>query len=192
MQFDLPALLNRARATVQDPRAGARRILALNLPLNVAAMALVIIGILTGLLAAVVSMMAASAGAQPAPFVPQTPLQWAVLQTFALFILAGLMAAVGRAFGGIGTFSQAVALLAWAEFIILIVQVAQFAALIVMPPLSAILALVQIGLTFYLIAHFIAEMHGFSSVIKVFFGILGTGFAIVFALSVLVAMIVGA
>ena len=191
MQFDFASLWAQALATVQDPRAGARRILALNLPLNTAALALVIVALLTALVAAVVSIMAARMGVADVMGAQFSPLQWVGMQTLGLFLAAAVMAYVGRWFGGYGTLPQAIALLAWAEFIILIVQIVQVMLLVILPPLSALLALVGLVLTFYLVSHFIAEMHGFSSAIKVFFGILATGFALIMALAVLLAAVIG-
>ena len=191
MQFDFASLWAQALATVQDPRAGARRILALDLPLNTAALALVIVALLTGLVAAMVSVIAARMGAGDVMGGQFSPLQWVGMQTFGLFLAAGAMAYVGRWFGGYGTLPQAISLLAWAEFIILIVQIVQVMLLFILPPLSALLAVVGLGLTFYLVSHFIAEMHGFPSVIQVFFGILATGFALIMALAVLAALFIG-
>lgn len=191
MTFDLASLWAEAKATVADPRAGARRVMAMNLPLNAAVMALVIVAILTALISAMVSMMASGLGAQDMPMATLTPLQWAGLQVFGMFLGAGAITYVGRWFGGYGTLEQAVALLAWAEFIILIVQIAQVAALFILPPISIIFALIGVALTFWLIVNFIAEMHGFTSLIKVFFGIIATGFAMTMVFSVLAAMFVG-
>lgn len=169
----------------------ARRILALNLPLNTAALALVIVALLTALVAAVVSIMAARMGVADVMGAQFSPLQWVGMQTLGLFLAAAVMAYVGRWFGGYGTLPQAIALLAWAEFIILNVQIVQVMLLVILPPLSALLALVGLVLTFYLVSHFIAEMHEFSSAIKVFFGILATGFALIMALAVLLAAVIG-
>jgi hypothetical protein len=184
MQFDFASLWAQALATVQDPRAGARRILALDL-------ALVIVALLTGLVAAIVSIMAARMGAGDVMGAQFSPLQWVGMQTLGLFLAAAAMAYVGRWFGGYGTLPQAIALLAWAEFIILIVQIVQVMLLFILPPLSALIAVVGLVLTFYLVSHFIAEMHGFPSVIKVFFGIIATGFALIMALAVLAALFIG-
>lgn len=189
MQLDFATLWEEARLSVADPRAGARRVLALDLPLQTAALALVIVSLLTALVSALVSMMAAQMGASDVMGANLSPVQWVGMQTLGLFLGAGAMAYVGRWFGGVGTLPQAMALLAWAEFIILIVQIVQVLLLFILPPLSMLLALVGIALTFYLIAHFIAEMHGFPSVIKVFFGILATGFGLMMALAVLGAIV---
>ena len=188
-----PSSFRARRTPPPEPRRPHRalRILALDLALNTAALALVIVALLTGLVAAIVSIMAARMGAGDVMGAQFSPLQWVGLQTFGLFLAAVAMAYVGRWFGGYGTLPQAIALLAWAEFIILIVQIVQVMLLFVLPPLSALLALIGLVLTFYLVCHFIAEMHGFSSVIKVFFGILGTGFALIVALAVLATLFIG-
>jgi hypothetical protein len=191
MQFDLASLWAQALESVQDPRAGARRILALDLPLGTAALALVIVALLTALIAAMVSLMAMRMGAGEVMGAQLSPLQWVGLQTLGLFLAALAMAYVGRWFGGYGSLAQAISLLAWAEFIILIVQIVQVMLMFILPPLSAVLALFGVALTFYLVSHFIAELHGFASAVKVFFGILATGFALIMTLAVLAAVFIG-
>ncbi len=191
MQLDPASLWAEALASVQDPRAAARRMIALDLPLKTAALALLIVAFLTALISAMVSMMITQMGATDLLGANMSPVQWVGVQTLGLFLAAGAIAYVGRWFGGHGSLAQAVVLLAWAEFIILIVQIVQVMLLFILPPLSALLALAGVVLTFYLIASFTAEMHGFSSVIKVLFGIVATGFALMMALAVLGALVLG-
>jgi hypothetical protein len=192
MQFDLPSILKAAQQSVQSPRPMARQVMALNLPLNVGAMALMVVAILTGLISALVQIMAqSSAGGEAAVIVALSPVQWALVQILAMFVGAGLITAVGRGFGGHGNFAQAVVLLAWAEFIVLLVQIVQVAAMFIVPPLALILAFVGLGLTAWLLVNFIAEMHGFSSLLKVFFGLVGAGFALLVLLATVMANIFG-
>ncbi len=191
MQLDPASLWAEAVASVQDPRGGARRILALDLPASTAALALAIVAILTALISAMVTMMAAQMGAGDVMGAQLSPVQWVGLQSFGLFLGAAAMAVVGRWFGGYGTWAQAMALLAWAEFIILIVQILQVILMFVLPPVSLLLALGGVVLTFYLLSHFIAELHGFSSVISVFFGILATGIALMVTLAVIGTLVLG-
>lgn len=192
MQFDLASIVKAAQQSVQTPRAAARQVMALNLPLNIAAMALMAVAILTGLISALVQIMAQSSpGGEGAVMVALSPVQWALVQILAMFVGAGLITAVGRSFGGHGTLPQAVVLLAWAEFIVLLVQIVQVAAMFILPPFALILAFVGLGLTAWLLVNFIAEMHGFSSLLKVFFGLVGAGFALIVLLATLMASIFG-
>jgi hypothetical protein len=103
--------------------------------------------------------------------------------------LAGAFAAqtVGRWRGGRGTMPQTVALLAWLQFVMLILQVAQVAAEIVLPPFALILAYVSVGLFLWLLVHFVMELHGFRSVAATILGILGTMMLLGFLMALLIA-----
>jgi hypothetical protein len=191
MQFDLPSILKAAQHSVQSPRPMARQVMALNLPLNVGAMALMVVAILTAMMSAIVSMMAQTAGGEAGVMMMLSPLQWAILQVVSMFVGAGLITVIGRSFGGHGTLPQAVVLLAWAEFIVLLVQIVQVIALFILPPLALILAFVGLGLTAWLLVNFIAELHGFQSLLKVFFGLVGAGFALIVLLATVMASIFG-
>ena len=176
-----------ARASVENPRAGARRILNMNLPLGIAAQALLVVALLTALLSTLVMMLGPADG----PIAAMSPLDWAAVQAVGMFVGAGAVHVVGRWFGGQGTLPGALAVMAWAQFIIWGVQVVQVIALIVLPPLAMPLALVALALTFWLLVNFIAELHGFSSLIKVLLGMIGTGFALIVVASGVIAAFLG-
>jgi hypothetical protein len=158
---------------------------------DIAALALLIVALLTALISALVSQIAADTG-DTAPMVSFTPLQWAVVQVASMFVGAAVITGAGRWFGGHGTLPQAVILLAWAEFIVLMVQVAQVLALFILPPLTLVLAIAGIGLTLWLIVNFIAELHGFTSLIKVFFAMIAVSFALIMVLATILATVLGA
>lgn len=182
MQLNWPDMRDQIIATLQDPRAGARRILALNMPQGTAALALFIMALLTGLVSAGLALIVGPG----APYLENLmPLHWVMAQTAGLFFFAWAMTFIGGWFGGRGTLRDAFALLAWAEVILLIVQIIQIIALFILPPVSMLLAMAQLALTFWLLSHFTAEMHGFANVAKVFLGIIGTGFALALILGAL-------
>lgn len=192
MQFDLTTIFSEMRAAVQDPRSGARRVMAANLSMNEAALALLIVAILTAIISAFVGQMASGVDAAAMPMAALSPVQWAVMQIAAMFVGAALIAAVGRFFGGQGTLAQSIALLAWAEFIVLIVQIAQVLAMFILPPAAVILAVIGIALTLWLIVNFVAELHGFDSLLKVFFALFGVSFLLIVILATILAVLIGA
>lgn len=192
MQFDINTIAAEMRAAVQDPRASARRVIAANLSLNTSALALLIVAILTGIISAFVGQMAQGGDTAAMPMAALSPVQWAIMQIAAMFVGASLIAAVGRGFGGQGTLAQSIALLAWAEFIVLMVQIAQVAAMFIIPPAAVILAVIGIGLTIWLIVNFVAELHGFDSLIKVFFALVGVSFLLIVIMATIMAAFIGA
>ncbi len=191
MQFDLPSLLTAARASVEDPRASAQRVLSLNLSLGTASLALLLVAILTAILSALVSMLAQSTG-NGGEMAALTPMNWAMLQISGMFLGAAAVHVVGNWFGGQGTLAGALAVLAWAQFIVLIVQIVQVAALFIAPFFAMPLAMIGVALSFWLLVGFIAQLHGFSSLIKVLLGILAVGAALIVLISVLLAGLLAA
>lgn len=172
-----------ARATLNDPRGAARGIIALDLPQNTALLALVTVGMLTTILSSLVTVPADQAQLL---FV-LSPVQLAVVQVGGLLISAGLIRVIGGWFGGQGQLRHAIAMVAWIETILMLLQIAQLIALVILPPAAVILALLGLVLMFWLAVIFIAELHGFTSLPKVFIGIIGT----VLAASVGLAVIFG-
>ncbi|MFZ5750901.1 MAG: YIP1 family protein [Pseudomonadota bacterium] len=176
--------------TLRDARAGARAILALDLPMQARWMALVLMAVLSVLLTqiglAVFPLPAATAWEawmQDAVFA--VPLQLAFIAA-----LAAGIALVGRRFGGHATLADAVILVAWLEFVMLLLQVAQLVAVFVLPFLALIIGLGSVVAFFWLLTAFTAEANGFDRLALVFFGILGTMLVAALAL-VLLATLVG-
>lgn len=170
-------ILTAMRQTLDDPRGMARWIIGQNFAPSVAAMALALVSVLTSILSGVVLLIA------PDQMFNFTPLQLAMGQMAVLFAAAGLIAWVGRLFGGQGRFSDAMALVAWLEAIMFALQVVRFIALFILPAATVVLALVGLALLIWLGVQFIAELHGFASLWLVFFGMIGTLLAISFVLA---------
>jgi DNA-binding transcriptional regulator of glucitol operon len=79
----------------------------------------------------------------------------------------------------------------WLQVIMLGVQVVQVVALIIAPPVAAIINLAGLVLFFWLMTSFIAELHGFTSRGKVLAGILVTSFAVAMILVFLLLLTFG-
>jgi hypothetical protein len=182
-------LLALTRDTLTDPREAARRVLALPLsPVDrwVALALVVVVSTLAGYL----SYMLADAETREA-FAPMlaSPLRLALVQGAMVGAGAMLLHRIGRRFGGRGRAEDAVILMAWLQFVLLVLQAAQIAAQLVAPPLAGLLGLAGVGLFFWLLTVFVAEMHGFRSLGATFLGILGTVLGIGFAASFLAALL---
>lgn len=195
MAFDMQTLLIAARDTIQQPRAGARALINMDLPANVGWLALVLMAVASSALSALTFVMSAPsedpAFDQALTGMFSNPLQLAIFQGIALVIGAMLIYRVGRLFGGKGRFSDAILLVAWLEFILLLLQFAQLILLPISTPLAAALGMFGLVLFLWLLTNFIAELHGFSSLLAVFFGISGTTLAVSFAAAILIVAFVG-
>jgi hypothetical protein len=113
------------------------------------------------------------------------------MQTIVLSFGAGMIDLIGRRFGGRGTLAGAVALIAWTEFILSLMQVAQLVALLVMPPLAEVIGIMGLVVFLWLLSQFVTELHGFSSVWKVLGVILATGFLVSFAVAMVLVSVLG-
>ena len=82
-------------------------------------------------------------------------------------------------------------LMAWLQFILLCLQVLQLVTQVLLPPLSELLGLVGLALFFWLLTNFIAELHGFGSLVKTFVAVLICLVLAAFLLAFVVALIFG-
>lgn len=195
MAIDLPHLLMAARDTVQMPRAGARALINMNLPVNVGWLGVILMAVASAALSAVTFVLSPPSS-DPAMEQALTgmfanPIQLAVFQTVALIIGAMLIYRVGRMFGGAGRFADALVLIGWLEFVLLLLQAVQLALLLISTPLAAALGMFGLVLFLWLLTNFIAELHGFRSLLAVFFAIIGTTLVVSFAAAILIVAVVG-
>lgn len=174
MNLTPEVLLSAARYTLQNPRAGARVILSLGLTTGQALLALVLIAVLSTLLTAAALLIVGRPSEAELQITFSNPFALAVMQTIVLTFGAGMVHLVGQKFGGRGSFSGALALIGWMEFILLLVQVAQLVAFLMLPVLVDALLMMGLVVSLWLLTHFIAELHGFDNVWAVFGGIVAT------------------
>lgn len=187
MDLNLPSLLSAARDTVADPRAAARRVIALDLPLQAALTALVLVAVMSTLLAHLSFALMPAEMRAGFEGLMANPVGTAMVQVLAAVVGAMALHRIGRWRGGRGTLPQSAALLAWLQFVMLVVQVAQILAELLLPPLALVLGYAGVAVFFWLLTHFVMELHGFRSAAATFFGILGTMVVLGFALALLIA-----
>ena len=111
-----------------------------------------------------------------------------VLQGGPALLMVVLIYHVGRAAGGTGSFDGALLVVSWIQFILVFFQLAQVIMAVIMPPAAVMLAIISVGVFFWLLSNFVAELHRFVSPWRVFWGALG----IMVPLSLVVVMIAGA
>ncbi len=179
--------LSLVRQTYDQPQAMARRILALGLTRGQAMGAMALAATLW-VLVTVVPMLFVPLADPMLGEIARTPLALAAFQWAAMVFGAVLMAKIGKAFGGHGDVTGAMVLLAWAQMILAGLQAVQIVLSLVLPILALPVALFSLFSYFFLLSHFTAALHGFSSVGKVLGGILLTMFALGFLLGLLMAL----
>lgn len=184
MNFDLKGLVSAAVDTVRDPREGARRVMALQIPRHSRWEAVLLVVVLSALLSELTLLLgSASGGMMMGGGLLHNPLAMGALQLAVLMVLIWGMYIIGRLAGGTGSLDDAIMLVVWLQAIMLGLQVVQLAVMLLLPPLASLIGLGGILLFFYLLTMFTTELHGFSSPGAVFIAILGAmvGFIMVFS-----------
>jgi len=181
-----------ARLTVKDPRAGMRGLLQTNPSSGVRMMAL-------GLMAVASSLMMHFSlwlAPMPAPnplieMLISTPFTTAIVQIVVLIMASWLIFQVGKAWGGQGSFDDAVLAVVWLQVFLLALQAAQTIGLALVPAVAVLIGPLSIVVFFWLQTQFVAEIHGFASGTKVFLGIILTIFAVSFLAVFLIMALFG-
>lgn len=180
-----------ARLTLRDPKRGVRIVMGWPLTTGDLWLVLALLATLSTLLAE--AMVALSAGeVDPAMAVMlAAPLGFAALQFAGLGVMAVLLFALGRPFGGTGQFPEALAAVGWLQCILLVVQIVQIIAILVLPVFALLIAVGSLGLAIWLLTNFTAELHGFRSLFLTLLAIIAAFIGMVVLLSVAMIVVFG-
>ncbi len=189
MTIGLRDMVGHAWFTVQQPQPGARRVLELGLPRDVAWQCLAAVVLVSVVLGEGFGILAGALGGRQALGVFGPPFMMAGIQFALMAVMALAIYYVGRALGGTGDFGGAVILLAWLQFILVCLQMVQFLLMAVLPLLAWLVGFGGIILFFYLLTHFVAVLHGFRDIGRVFVMIMLTLVGLTLGMSVLLALI---
>ncbi|MBP7242513.1 Yip1 family protein [Amaricoccus sp.] len=150
--------------TFLKPRDAARRVLGAAVPASVlaeGALAVTSAGVVLGFLALRLTNGVAADPISGALLAQ--PLLGVGVQLAGLVLVAWLTAAIGRRFGGRGTFFGAATAIVWLNAVTILVQLLQLVALLFAPPLAGALAIVTMIWLLWAFSCFVAELHGFAS-----------------------------
>ena len=185
------SILSLARTSVLAPREGAAALMRLRLPASVGWMALALMAIAAALLS---HLSFATLPAEAQAFFSEamrSPIRTALIQWIAMLVAVQLVHKVGRWRGGTGSLADAVLLVAWLQFILLLLQVVEIVVHLAVPPLGGVLSIASVVLLFWLLTNFVAELHGFRSLALTFAGIILTMLAGAFLLTALFMALFG-
>ncbi|MGL4310502.1 MAG: Yip1 family protein [Paracoccaceae bacterium] len=185
MQGDLAAFI---RFSLTRPRDAAAQLLAMNLPDPPRWMGLALVAALSTILSSASLILFPPVATLPGAALFASPLRAASLILAFLVVASMLVQWLGSLFGGTGIFRDALLLVVWWQFLLVLCQAIQIALLLVVPPLTIVTGYVFLILALWLATHFIAELHGFTSAAKVFVGIIAGFFLTVVAISLLAVM----
>lgn len=192
MSMGVTDILAMAQYTLQNPRKGLRRVLDLNLSSGERFAALALMAVAAALLGHLSAALLRVSGNPLVDFLLASPLRMALIQGAGLLVTVAMVHVVGRFWGGRGKFDEAVLAIAWLQFFLMVLQLGElFSVVIGLPQLGILATLVSLAVFPWLLTMFVTEIHGFSSPIKVFFGILASAVALSFGVSFLLVAILG-
>ena len=180
-----------AQLTLQNPRQAARVLLAEGVPMRARTAGLLLVAVVSALLASL------QVGLTPQPLDPlsafmlASPIRAAVVQWLFLALSVVLVHQVGRAFGGRGSFPDALLIVVWLQLLMLALQILQLVVTFFSPALAGLIGLAGFGVFLWLMTTFIAELHGFTSRGLVFLGMVLSCLAAGFVLGILLILILG-
>ncbi len=188
MKFEPGYLLGMALQTIPEPRKVAREILSLGFPRGVLWQAFALFAVLsTGL--GVAATILFPTPPELAGTLMADPLRVGMIETSGLVLTVFLIYWEGRAFGGRGRFEQALLTVIWLQYISVMIQLAVLVLALFAPGLAVLLNIFGVGVSFWILSHFIAEMHGFRSAGLVFAMIVLNILGLAVAMGILLAMI---
>ena len=178
-------IISTLRLTLRSPRQAARVVMGWPLALGERWAILAVMAVASTLSATVFVTLAPESADPAMTMILANPVVFAAMQFGGLAVMSGLIFAVGRRFGGIGSFSEVLAIVGWIQVILFTLQLAQVVALILLPPLAVLIGLASLALSLWLLPCFIAELHGFRSAFLTFIGMVAAMFALVVLLSLI-------
>ena len=188
MIFDWGTLFGMALQTVPEPRKVARDLFALAYPRPVLWQVLALILVGSAFMGVISSILFPVAPEMMGPLFA-SPWILAVSEALASVLTVFAIYGIGRAAGGKGRFEDALLTVIWLQFVLLIVEIGVLFLGVFAPTMAMLLWLMGGVMGFWILTHFITEMHEFRSAGMVFVGIILAIFGMVIVLSVVLAML---
>ncbi len=191
MPQNLTAVIDLMMLSLRDARQGARRVIDFGIPYQAGVLGLALMAVLSTLLTQVGLYLTPDMVDPLMQLLIANPVRTAVLQGIILVASVVAIRMLGVAAGGRGSVPATITIVVWLQIIMLAVQIVQLAVMVVVPPLAAIIGIAGLVLFFWLLSHFVAELHGFSSVVRVFGAIVATILLISVAFALIMAIFIG-
>lgn len=122
----------------------------------------------------------------PGPIV--SPLGLGLAEGVMMVLTALAIYRIGRAFGGTGTFDQALLTVIWLQFVMFLLSLTVLVVAMFSLGTAALIQLAGFALGFWILTFFVTEMHGFTSPGLVFVMILVTMMGAGFVMSILLVV----
>ena len=177
------SLIMQGKRAFREPRATAADVLALGVPKEALAPALLLVVVVSVLLSAASDMIT------PPP-VAMSYFRMALLMMIIFTSFSLAIAQVGKMMGGVGTFSDSLLLAIFFQAIFIPVQALQVVLMLVSIEVAALLSFAIIIFGFWVNVNFIAALHGFETLGRALAVLLFASFAVAIFL-VLVTPLLG-
>ncbi len=183
MQLDIAVLTSLVRETLTRPREAAARVLGMGVPDDGRWLAFVLVVVLSVLLGQASILLMGEGG------FGGSLLFMAMFQSSVLLLLIVGVQAIGRMAGGKGSFPDTLLLITWLQFVMLVFQIIQIVALVLVPPLFGVVTILSLLVFMRTLTDFTMVLHGFTSFMKtgvsILFAFFGAAFLMAIILSIL-------
>ncbi|NOX39678.1 MAG: YIP1 family protein [Alphaproteobacteria bacterium] len=177
------------RMTATQPRRAAGALLTHTPPFSLSLELAILVVALGAILTFLLTPFSSVPGMAFVYVLLSNPILLAFVQMITLLVTVVVVFAAGRIFGGKGDLNQSLAITVWLQFIMLLLQIVLVPVLVLSAPLAQALTALANIFAVWVFVNFVAELHGFSSLLKVFAGMIATAFATSFLIIFLLAMI---
>jgi Yip1 domain len=184
----LPEVKALAAYTFRDPKAAARTLLGLGVPAEARWLGLALVSVLTLLVGNLSLLGLPDDALSPIGRAVRHPVSGTLIQAGSTTIIAAAMTIVGNMFGGRGQYMDALLLMVWLQFLLVVLALAQTVLAFVVPVAALLVALVSLVLFFWLMVQFASALHGFTRPWAVFAGLIGTLLALSLIAAVLMSL----
>ena len=180
---DVTALL---RLTLADPAAGARAVLGMGFPREHHWTLFLLAITLSGAVyqaTVLILQPEAPEGGQTLP----SGFTAAAVTGASVLLLAAAIRWIGKLAGGTGELEQVLLLVIWFQFVLIALQLVEIVVMLIAPFLGAFVFFAFLAYVLWVLTNFIAVVHEFRSLGRVFLGMVLALFALAFLLSLILA-----
>ena len=183
----LDQLIHLARLSLRDPKYGAVKVLNNQVPLQATIELGALVVILGSILSSLFYQLTPASEEAEQLNLFRYPLIFTAIQGSVLCVIVLATYLIGQMVGGKGELKETLILMVWLQFIMLLYQLVQFFASMILPVLDGLLTIISIVLFFWLFANFVTVLHGFKSAFKVLIGTMMSMAAIIMGVLTLYA-----
>lgn len=176
--------------TIKDPKQVALKISLVTLPPVTLWSLVVLVVIISVLLSELANWLLPVGPTQTSLILISSPFLATVVLTVLMTVMIFLTFYIGKLFGGTGSIESTISVIVWLQTTMIALQVVQLILIPFLPSLAMILGFFAGILFFWLYVNFILVLHGFTSLGRVFFGVIASMLGVIFLFSLLIGTLI--